>query len=581
MDLSQPECSAGGDRLSKLGDHVLGNILSFLPANEAASAALLSSRWRHVFGAVHTVSLNEPEPPISDDYGQYQCDSPSCHPEHPPDPNAPPSFRSVVSAALIARHRRRGVVAPLRALHVAMGSYRGAADATEVDQWISYALRQAAPDGLDLGLRLCHEDLLCCRTEYTMCRGNVETADPRTFGQTTYGIDEEDPPKRRRILKSSVGSAQYTDSDDGSVVSSSDDEDLPSSEERPVEPEPMYTVPRALFSCAELRSLSLGFCRLAPPATVSLPSLVSLLLYSVPDTGADVELLIAGCPRLADLTLEACLEVTALTISGGVRLRRLALRCCYMLATVAVDASELRAFEYKGAVPDASSFLTTHGGGGFGRVEYCKVDICGAEATSDEELVNLWRVLQLFVNAKHLHLESAHLGSGLDNEVPMGLPSFLSLRRLDMRGRLADNDTGGIDAMRRILERAPNVEALSLAFHPPEPDLSYICWRPGIASEQEMLDAHHLSYSPYSVLTAPSAMTTIPCCLRSRVREINLVHYQGGTAQRALAKFLLCNAPAVEKLWCEFAEGPMFEQIQLMREIKGWLINKAADTHFG
>nr|CAB3461719.1 unnamed protein product [Digitaria exilis] len=537
MDLSQPECSAGGDRLSKLGDHVLGSILSFLPAKEAASAALLSSRWRHVFGAVHTVSLEEPEPPISDDdYGQYQCDSPSCHREHPPDPNAPPSFRSVVSAALIARHRRRGVVAPLRALRVAMGSYRGAADAAEVDQWISYALHQAAPHGLDLGLRLCHEDLLCCRTCYAI-----------------------------------VGSSQFSD-DDSSVVSSSDDEDLPSSEERPVEPEPMYTVPRALFYCAQLRSLSLGFCRLAPPATVSLPSLVSLLLYNVPDTGANVERLIAGCPRLADLTLEACDEVTALTVLA--RLRRLALRCCHKLATVAVDASELRAFEYKGAVPDASSFLTTHGG--CGRVDYCKVDICGAEATSEEELINLMRLLHLFVNAKHLHLESARLGSGLDKDVlHMKIPCFLSLRHLEMRGCLPDNETGAVGAMSRILEHAPNLEVISLAFHPQEHDSEVYMPR-----EEKLLDAHHLSYSPHSVLAAAATSAMIPCCLRSRVREINLVHYQGGTAQRALAKFLLCNAPAVDKLWCEFAEGAMFEQIQLTREIKGWLINKAVDTHF-
>lgn len=62
----------------------------------------------------------------------------------------------------------------------------------------------------------------------------------------------------------------------------------------------------------------------------------------------------------------------------------------------------------------------------------------------------------------------------------------------------------------------------------------------------------------------------------SRVREINLVHYQGATRQRALAKFLLCNAPAVDKLWCEFAEGPMWTQVQLMDEIKAWLINKSA-----
>lgn len=54
-----PEMAAGGDRLSKLDDEVLGHILSFLPAREAARASSLSSRWRHVFAAVHTVSMAE------------------------------------------------------------------------------------------------------------------------------------------------------------------------------------------------------------------------------------------------------------------------------------------------------------------------------------------------------------------------------------------------------------------------------------------------------------------------------------------------------------------------------------------
>ena len=86
---------------------------------------------------------------------------------------------------------------------------------------------------------------------------------------------------------------------------------------------------------------------------------------------------------------------------------------------------------------------------------------------------------------------------------------------------------------------------------------------------------HHLIYSPHSLLATPSAM--IPC-LNNKVREINLMHYQGGTAQRALAKFLLSNAPVIDMLWCEFAEGPMWTQVQLMREIEGWLINKSAES---
>ncbi|CAL4907657.1 unnamed protein product [Urochloa decumbens] len=569
MDRSQLESLAGGDHLSRLEDRVLGNILSFLPANEAARAALLSSRWRHVFAAVHTLSLEEPErliPNPDPDSRRYSNSGPS------PDPRAPPPFSVVVSAAIIARHqRRRRDAAPLRALRVATETYRAAGDSSTVDQWVSYAVHQAAPDGLDLGLRLrCRLPL--CRHPYALRRVQYKAPD-NVYGRApdpdmVYGLR----PLPWTPGLTGYGGHEPGDDDNGSVVSSDDDEPV-------LKPwqwvEPQYTVPRLLFSCAELRSLSLGSCRLALPDTFSLPSLVTLLLSHVTDAGADVERLVAGCPRLADLTLEACDAVTALSVLGSTRLRRLALRCCHKLAAVAVDSSQLQAFEYRGAVPDAT-FLTLHGGAGM--VAYCKVDICGAEATSEEELTNLRRFLQLFMNAKHLHLESARLGSGFDKDVPTRLPAFSSLRHLEMRGCLPDYDTGVMDAMSRILEHAPNLEVLSLAFHPQAHS-----WggrqENSIISGEELLDAHHLSYDhPYSVVAMSEAM--IPTCLKSRVREINLVHYHGGSVQRALAKFLLRNAPAVDKMWCEFAEGPMWTQVQLMREIKGWLINKSATTRF-
>ena len=152
--------------------------------------------------------------------------------------------------------------------------------------------------------------------------------------------------------------------------------------------------------------------------------------------------------------------------------------------------------------------------------------------------------------------------------------SFSSIRHLEVRGCLPDHDAGVIvDAMSGILKLAPNLEALSLAFHHQEHNQEIS----RLFSEEELLDAHHLGYNPHLVLAAPTTAAMIPCCLRSRVREINLVHYQGGRAQ---AKFLLCNAPGVDKLWCEFTEGPLWTQVQLMREIKGWLINKSASTHF-
>ena len=115
-----------------------------------------------------------------------------------------------------------------------------------------------------------------------------------------------------------------------------------------------------------------------------------------------MERIIAGSPRLADLTLEACRGVASLHVPRGARLRRLALRCCHNLAAVALDASELVAFEYRGAMP-SSAFLTMHGGG-IPNLAYCKVDICGAEVSSEEEVAKLRELRLLFQNAKRLHL---------------------------------------------------------------------------------------------------------------------------------------------------------------------------------
>ncbi|CAN6355500.1 unnamed protein product [Urochloa humidicola] len=337
----------------------------------------------------------------------------------------------------------------------------------------------------------------------------------------------------------------------------------------------MHTVTPVLYSgtgCAKLRSLSLSSCRLAAPATVTFPSLETLLLSHVSDPGSDIEWLINGCPSLADLTIEACDTVTELFFLS-LPLRRLAVRCCHKLATVFVNAPKLEAFEYRGRVPD-SSFLTMHGGSTHTPIAYCKIDICGEEVSSGEELVKVTGFLQLFQNAKHLHLESARLSSGMYRDVLVEFPTFSSIRHLELRGCLPDDDIASVNAVSRILERTPSLGTLSLFFHPEEHDRGDTCH--STLEEDEDL-AHNLSYNPHSILDVPCATVD---CLRNKLREINLVHYQGGKAQRMLAKILLCNAPMIVELRCVFAERPLWTQTQLMREIKGWVINKSANTHF-
>jgi hypothetical protein len=234
------------DRISKLDDAVLGHVLSFLPSKQAARAAVLSSRWRDAFAGVHTVSLEEPEgglpaydhgrrPRESDEYHDVWLDPPS-------------SFGPAITAAIVARHRSPATTPPLRAFRVALHDYK-CRDSIAVDQWVSYALKQAGPE-LELDLRLKH--LPIC------CRGGGDAAEINVLF--------------------------------------------------------LYTVPRGLFSCSALRTLRIGPCRLSPPPAISLPSLQELLLTRVSDAEEVVQRLISACPRLADLTLECCDTVTALSL---------------------------------------------------------------------------------------------------------------------------------------------------------------------------------------------------------------------------------------------------------------------------
>uniref|UniRef100_A0A0E0BLK8 Uncharacterized protein n=1 Tax=Oryza glumipatula TaxID=40148 RepID=A0A0E0BLK8_9ORYZ len=580
-----PEMAAGGDRLSKLEDEVLGHILSFLPARDAARASSLSSRWRHVFAAVHTVSMAEAD-----------ADHPAIRGYVSPpyrrdlDPLAPPVFSAVVTTALLSRHRRlRHRPIPLRALRVDMMGYVRA-DSAAVDQWVSYAVQQAAADhGLEIDLRLGRPAI--CDRAYSLRDGaNIpedddDDDDNAEDEQHDNAADDDEkkqeardrsPSPARRAPSHSPSSSDYDDD-----VASSDDEEV-----RGYTPvfrpwRPVHTIPSMLFSCTVLRSLTLGSCGFVLPATVALPSVETLVLSHVKGPASDVQRLVSGCPRLADLTLEACGAVTAVTILGGARLRRLAIRCCHRLAAVAVDASELRTFEYRGAVPRGRDFLTLHHGDADARrrrgIACCHVDICGEEATEEEELTGLRRFLQLFADdATHLHLQSARLGAGADKDALASFPTFPNLRHLELWGSLPDDDAAdaaAVTTVTTILNSTPGLEALSLVFHPRGNGDGGSC------SQNELRDAHQLRYNPHAVLAAAAGAMAVPC-LRSTVREINLVHYQGGMAQRSLAKFLLCNAPAIAELFCVSAEGPLFMLEQLKQELRGWLMNKSAKTSF-
>ncbi|TVU23930.1 hypothetical protein EJB05_26318, partial [Eragrostis curvula] len=434
---------AAGDRLSRLGDGVLGHILSFLPAAEAARAAALSRRWRHVFASVHTLSFDEADGPSVD------CDA-------------------AADDDVSVRNRRARVAgAPLRGLRVRFEEFRDAASAKGVDALIGYAVHDAG-DELHL-IDICFGNGPICNRDYS------------------------------------------------------------------------------LRHCSAL------------PSSIALPSLDTLHLILVTAGDGVIQRLVSACPRLTDLSLKACQELTTLSVLDT-RLRTLVLKCCHNLSTVAVDSSELRTFKYRGAVP-APAFLTVHGPR---RVSSCKLDFCGDDASDPVELAGLAG----FPPALCKHEVHAH----------QVCPSWLQhgSRHLLLRTWLPhppppDGDIAVVAAVTKILEWSPNLETLSLFFLPEPVEVeenNYYRYY----TEEEVHDAHSLSYRNVELPVPEGA--AIPC-LRERTREINFVHYQGAMAQRMLAKFLLCNTPVVIEVCCEFAQGPLWIQTQLMEEIKGWAMNKS------
>ncbi|KAL6851511.1 hypothetical protein ACP4OV_020444 [Aristida adscensionis] len=170
-----------------------------------------------------------------------------------------------------------------------------------------------------------------------------------------------------------------------------------------------------------------------PPPSLSRPwrwrLLEALHLTVVDDPCAAIQRLVSGCPRLADLTLEACPNLKRLTVLGAARLRRLALRCFHHALRIAADGSELAAFDFVGGLP-ATSLLTLRGSP---RAAACAVEFCGRPELSEEEEFAAFRaLLGGFVGAEHLHLRSSRLCRAV------GFPTFFSLRRLELSGGLDD-----------------------------------------------------------------------------------------------------------------------------------------------
>ncbi|CAM0902265.1 unnamed protein product [Alopecurus aequalis] len=301
-----------------------------------------------------------------------------------------------------------------------------------------------------------------------------------------------------------------------------------------------YVLLRGLFTCTALRTLRVGYCRLKLPATVNLPFLETLWITSPRRDGRrSIQRLISSCPRLMDLTLEAIDCLTRVSVLDK-RLRRFAVRCCHYLKSVDIDASELRSLDYCGSVPP-ESLLSLHGYPV--TIPSCTINICKAPS-KEEEHDRFTRFMEKISNTKHLHLHHQHLPIRSFK----GLPSFPFLTRLALQGALQTPTV-----VRVILKQTPNLEILSFFMES--------------------------SVVPKNLVAPDESSFAVPC-LQSRVREINMVHYQGDELQKMTAGLLFRNALVLERMCIVLVKGPFAMQDALKKEIKSWVVAADAEDIF-
>ncbi|KAF7011449.1 hypothetical protein CFC21_025761 [Triticum aestivum] len=303
-----------------------------------------------------------------------------------------------------------------------------------------------------------------------------------------------------------------------------------------------YEMPTNLYSCVVLRSLRLSYCLLNLPETaINLPFLETLHLTAVDgDSGTCVERLIASCPRLVDLTPEADAGVETVSVLDR-RLRRFALRCCHDVESVDIDASELVSLDYCGPVPE-EAFLSLHGAPA--AIMSCTLNFCKVRSNDEAEFARFRGFMGKFSGVKRLHLHHRRLPARSFD----GFPSFPNLTRLALQGPLLSPD-----AARQILEQTPNLEILSLFME--------------------------RSWVPDELAAPDESSFSIPC-LQHRLKEINMVHYEGDRLQRMMARLLFRNALLLERFCVVLVKGPLVLQYALKTEIESWVAAAHAEPIF-
>jgi hypothetical protein len=85
----------------------------------------------------------------------------------------------------------------------------------------------------------------------------------------------------------------------------------------------------------------------------------------------------------------------------------------------------------------------------------------------------------------------------------------------------------------------------------------------------------HNLFVPSGKFMVPDESSFSVPCLRHRVKEINMVHYEGDESQRMMARLLFGNALVLERLCVVLVSGTLALQSKLKNEIESWLVADA------
>jgi hypothetical protein len=126
------------------------------------------------------------------------------------------------------------------------------------------------------------------------------------------------------------------------------------------------------------------------------------------------------------------------------------------------------------------------------------------------------------------------------------------MTRLVLQGRV--ESLGFVGVLRHILEQTPNLEVLTLY----------------MAEQAEQRHQASASGDGWRGHENAAAMASFAKpCLRLRVKEINMVHYEGNETQRTLARLVFGNAMVLERLCVVFKKQERLAvQAGLKKEIE-------------